>query len=42
VIRTSSSLLEPVCILPQFEHFFAQEVLELYLTGLRLAGLPEK
>jgi len=25
-----------------FGHFYAPEVLELYVTGLRLAGLPEK
>jgi hypothetical protein len=25
-----------------FAHFQAPEVLELYVTGLRLAGLPEK
>jgi tetratricopeptide (TPR) repeat protein len=24
-----------------YAHFFAREVLELYVTGLRLAGLPE-
>jgi len=26
----------------EYAHFFAAEVLELYVTGLRLAGLPEK
>ena len=26
----------------EFAHFFAPEVLELVVTGLRLAGLPEK
>ena len=25
----------------EYVHFFASEVLELYVTGLRLAGLPE-
>ena len=25
-----------------YAHFFAPKVLELYVTGLRLAGLPEK
>jgi hypothetical protein len=25
-----------------YAHFFAPEVLELFVAGLRLAGLPEK
>jgi hypothetical protein len=25
----------------EYAHFFAAEVLELYIAGLRLAGLPE-
>jgi hypothetical protein len=28
--------------LRDYAHFVAPEVLELYITGLRLAGLPEK
>ena len=26
----------------EYAHFMAPEVLELYVTGFRLAGLPEK
>ena len=26
----------------EYRHFLAPEVLELYIAGLRLAGLPEK